>query len=123
MERKGSPDPVNREKVSTYQRIYQAVARIPEGRVSTYGRIARLAGGCTARMVGYALHRLPAERGDLPWHRVINAGGRISPRSDGDGAWIQRELLKAERISFGPLDAIDLSQYGWPDEPLEEDAS
>jgi len=107
---------VKRENASTYQRIYQIVARIPSGRVSTYGRIAKMTGGCTARMVGYALHRLPDERGDLPWHRVINAGGKISPRSDGDGAWIQRELLKAEGVDFDGRAKVDLERFGWPEE-------
>jgi methylated-DNA-protein-cysteine methyltransferase-like protein len=114
--RKGNSDPVKRENSQTYPRIYQTVARIPKGRVSTYGRIAQLAVGCTARMVGYALHRLPDERANLPWHRVVNAGGRISTRSDGDGAWIQRELLEAEGVEFDERSKIDLERFGWPEE-------
>jgi methylated-DNA-protein-cysteine methyltransferase-like protein len=104
------------DRSTSYDRIYQTVAQIPEGRVSTYGRIARLAGGCTARMVGYALHRLPEEKRDIPWHRVVNAGGGISPRSDGDGAWIQRELLEAEGVEFDGRGKIDLEKFGWPEE-------
>lgn len=107
---------MNPDRSKTYGRIYEAVAQIPEGRVSTYGRIAQLAGGCTARMVGYALHRLPDERGGIPWHRVINAGGTISPRSGGDGAWIQRELLAAEGVELDGRGKIDLERFGWPDE-------
>ena len=61
-------------------RIYAVVSRIPRGRVATYGQIARLAGiPGQARLVGYALHALPADK-SLPWQRVVNALGAISPR-------------------------------------------
>jgi len=63
----------------TFTTIYRVVARIPRGRVATYGQIARMAGfPGAARMVGWALGALPEERGapdDVPWHRVINAAG------------------------------------------------
>ena len=60
------------------QRVYAMVARIPPGQLATYGQIADLIGawGC-ARQVGWALRRLPLPS-DLPWHRVVNARGRIS---------------------------------------------
>ncbi|MDQ3283053.1 MAG: MGMT family protein, partial [Acidobacteriota bacterium] len=64
-----------------YERIWSVVRRIPRGRVATYGQIAELADlEGPARQVGYALHNLP-EPSDVPWHRVINARGEISPRS------------------------------------------
>ncbi|MEM7387659.1 MAG: MGMT family protein, partial [Verrucomicrobiota bacterium] len=64
-----------------YQSIYDMVTRIPEGKVATYGQIATLAGlPGHARQVGYALHRTPAHL-DLPWHRVVNAKGEVSDRS------------------------------------------
>ena len=86
-----------------YRKIYSVIRRIPEGRVATYGQIARLAGlGGHARMVGYALHALPSGS-DVPWHRVINARGMISLRSDGDFALIQRGLLEREGISVSGL--------------------
>ena len=67
--------------MSTYQRIYDVVRRIPAGRVATYGQVAALAGlPGHARQVGYALHALEDHSG-VPWQRVINAGGRVSPRS------------------------------------------
>ena len=65
---------------STYEKIYRWVRRIPRGRVATYGDIAERAGlEGHARQVGYALHALPAGQ-DIPWHRVVNAKGEISPR-------------------------------------------
>ena len=96
-----------------HRRIWKAVARIPRGRVSTYGRIAALAGlGSNARLVGYALHALPSES-EVPWHRVVNARGSIS-LPEGEGAWqLQRALLVAERVSFRD-GCIDLARYGWP---------
>ena len=96
-----------------YQLIWRVVREIPEGMVSTYGRIADLCGLFGhARLVGYALHNLP--RGsDVPWHRVINAQGKIS-LSDLDGlAERQRRLLRKEGIVF-LKDVVSLSKYGWP---------
>ena len=95
---------------SVYQRIYAEVRRIPRGRVSTYGGIARRLGGCSARQVGYAMAALP-EGSRVPWHRVINHKGEISLR---DGAARQRALLEAEGVKFSLRGRIDLSQIGWP---------
>lgn len=98
---------------SLYARIYAQVRRIPRGRVSTYGRIARLAGGCGARQVGYAMAALPMGSG-VPWQRVINYKGEISPRKHGDGAGSQRRCLEVEGICFTPQGRVDLKRYGWP---------
>jgi len=95
----------------SYRRIYRATKRIPKGRVATYGQIAELAGlGGHARQVGYALHALP-EDSEVPWHRVINAQGRIS-LGDIVGA-IQRQLLEAEGVTFGATGRVDLKRYRW----------
>ena len=65
-----------------------------------------------ARQVGYALHNLP-QRSDVPWHRVINARGEISPRSGGDSHELQRLLLAAEGVRFDARGRVDLKKYGW----------
>jgi methylated-DNA-protein-cysteine methyltransferase-like protein len=90
------------------------VARIPRGRVATYGQVARLAGlPGHARLVGYALSALP-EGSRLPWHRVVNAQGRISMRSTGSGMDVlQRLLLKRERVSFTRKGVISLPKLRW----------
>ncbi|HYU25501.1 MAG TPA: MGMT family protein [Thermoanaerobaculia bacterium] len=85
---------------SRWETIYRAVRRVPRGRVASYGQIAELAGlEGHARQVGYALHALPDGSG-VPWHRVINAKGEISPRSAGDSHELQRMLLDAEGVKF-----------------------
>lgn len=97
---------------SNYQRIWEVVAEIPYGKVATYGQIARIAGlGEQARQVGYALHSTPDDM-DIPWHRVINAQGRISFPKDSPSYKRQRELLEAEEIEF-ISGRLDLSVYRW----------
>ena len=93
-----------------WDRIYATVRKIPCGRVVTYGQVARLTGGCSARMVGYAMAGLEPDT-DVPWHRVINAKGEISPRA-GTGAERQLQRLLAEGIRFNKHGRIDFSRYG-----------
>ena len=82
----------------TYERIYAAVRKIRRGHVATYGQVASRAGlPGRARQVGYALHAL-RDGSTVPWHRVINAQGRISQRLH--GAVTQRILLEREGIRF-----------------------
>lgn len=107
-----SPKKADRPLDSLYARIYARVRRIPPGRVSTYGNIARLVGGCSARQVGYAMAALP-EGSRVPWQRVINAKGEISCRRHGSGANNQRARLLAEGIHFDSKGRIDLQRYGW----------
>lgn len=74
---------------------------VPAGRVVTYGQVARALGvDRGARAVGYALRALSEPEG-VPWWRVVNASGGISPRGAGFGAEIQREMLDAEGVVFG----------------------
>lgn len=90
-----------------YERVYEEVRRIPRGKVATYGQIARRLGAPRAsRAVGYALRRCP---GDVPWHRVVGAGGRISAH---DGALRQEQRLTAEGVTFA-FGRCDLDVYGW----------
>ena len=99
---------------SSYQRIYAAVRRIPRGRVSTYGAIARVAGlAGQARQVGYALSALPAGT-TVPWHRVINAQGRLSLERSASGAGItQRLRLVREGVVVDAAGRVSLEKFGW----------
>jgi methylated-DNA-protein-cysteine methyltransferase related protein len=99
--------------VSDADRILAAVMRIPRGRVSTYGEIATVAGlPRRARLVGTVLKQTPASR-DLPWFRVINAGGRISLPAGSDAYARQRNKLEREGVIFRG-DRVDMKRYGWP---------
>lgn len=97
-----------------WERIYAVVQRIPEGRVATYGQVAAEAGlPGHARLVGYALHAL-AEGSDVPWHRVINARGEVSPRSDpGPFEGFQRHLLEEEGVELDQRGRVDLRRFRW----------
>ena len=96
-----------------YRKIYAVVRRIPRGRVATYGQVAKLAGlPGHARQVGYALHALP-ESESVPWHRVVNAKGGVSPRSEPGWDGVQRQLLEREGIDFDAQGRIALREVQW----------
>lgn len=103
-------------------RVQALIARIPAGSVATYGQIAALAGHPRrARHVGQALAHTPPGR-PLPWHRVVNAQGRISAREgrgddphrhrDQPVEHLQQRLLEAEGVVFR-AGRIDLDTYRW----------
>jgi methylated-DNA-protein-cysteine methyltransferase-like protein len=95
-----------------YETIYRLVRQVPPGRVITYGQVAKIVGGCSAQMVGYAMAALQPGM-DVPWQRVINAKGRISPHGFGYGSAMQRQLLEEEGIIFQPDNSIDMDAYSW----------
>jgi methylated-DNA-protein-cysteine methyltransferase related protein len=97
----------------SYQEIYEVVRRIPPGRVATYGQVATLAGlPGHARQVGYALHALP-EHSAIPWHRVVNARGGISPRAVPGAELVQRQLLLREGVRLNSRGHVSLAQVRW----------
>lgn len=103
------------ESPNRNERVWRVVREIPAGRIATYGQIADLAGipgRSGARQVGYALAALDQDS-DIPWHRVINARGALSPRANPDAAQYQRLLLEAEGIGFDHRQLIDLERYRW----------
>jgi methylated-DNA-protein-cysteine methyltransferase related protein len=92
--------------------VLRAVGRIPAGRVSTYGQVAREAGlGRRARFVGQVLSRLPAGSA-VPWHRVLKADGRLAFPPDSEAYRRQRDRLEQEGVSFAAA-RINLDCYGW----------
>lgn len=93
-------------------RVWQAISSIPKGRVTTYGTIASLAGlPGRARWIGYLLRTIPKDT-RLPWHRIINASGKIAIRT-GTGVTLQKALLEEEGIVLNS-GRINLKKYGWP---------
>ena len=96
---------------SSHARILAVVRRIPRGRVATYGQVAALAGfPRQPRLGGYALRHTDDR---VPWHRVVNARGELSPRAESDSVHVQRARLKAEGVRFDDRGRIDLTRYGW----------
>lgn len=96
---------------SPSRRIYEAVKKIPKGRVATYGQVAELAGDRKmARAVGNALHKNPAPE-TIPCYRVVNAKGELAGEFAFGGAGAQAKLLEAEGVEV--IDGkVDLSKYG-----------
>ncbi|RLQ23696.1 methylated-DNA--[protein]-cysteine S-methyltransferase [Seongchinamella sediminis] len=93
------------------QRIWQVVALIPAGKVATYGDVAAQAGLARgARRVGRALKMLPGDT-RIPWHRVLNAQGRISLPAGSASQYTQRERLEAEGVLFKTNGAVDLRRF------------
>jgi len=90
--------------------VFSLVCRVPVGRVVTYGQVAGLLGAPrAARAVGHAMRRCP---GGVPWHRVINARGRISRRGNLGSMLSQRLLLEGEGVRF-VHGRVDLARHSW----------
>ncbi|HEY3064427.1 MAG TPA: methylated-DNA--[protein]-cysteine S-methyltransferase [Methylomirabilota bacterium] len=90
--------------------VYRLVRRVPPGSVVTYGQVAACLGAPRrARAVGHAMSRCPA---GVPWHRVVNARGGISPRARMDGMLTQRMRLLGEGVRFRH-GLVDLRRYRW----------
>ena len=99
-------------KSPLYQQIHELIRLIPSGKVATYGQIAEIVGGCTARTVGYAASTIPVDS-EIPWQRVINYKGKISSRNRVSVELLQQELLEGEGIQFDSLGKTNLKYYRW----------
>ena len=101
------------ESVLTHAMVFAVVRRIPRGRVATYGQVAALAGFPRhARQVGYALAALALDA-PVPWHRVVNAQGRVSQRTSGSGgAMVQCIRLEQEGVP-APGGRVSLARHQW----------
>lgn len=92
--------------------IIQVVHRIPAGTVATYGQVAELAGlPGAARLVGHTLKTLPADS-NLPWHRVLNASGKISLPHGSPAYQLQNERLCSEGVTM-VNGRVNLERYRW----------
>lgn len=93
--------------------VLALVARIPQGRLASYGQIALMAGfPRRPRQVGMVLKGLP-ESTELPWHRVVNARGYVPSRGRWWGARVQIARLRAEGVAVDELGNLDLDRYRW----------
>lgn len=92
------------------EKVYEIMARVPEGRVTTYGDVAGLAGHANAsRIVGGIAHYGPSE---LPWHRLVNRYGGLAAGFHG-GREIQQQLLEAEGITCTDFIVDDFKERRW----------
>jgi len=90
--------------------VISAIKQIPSGKVSSYGRIARIAGNSRgARQVSRILHTL-SKKHNLPWHRVISSTGKIVIQ-DEQNAILQKELLLNEGVQVSPQNTVDMKIY------------
>lgn len=97
------------------QVLWQVLAAIPCGRVSSYGRLAELAGlGRGARLVGRWLGQLPDDT-SLPWHRVLNSQGKLSLPADSPSGQEQYQRLTAEGVIIRHR-RVNMARFGWPDQ-------
>ncbi|MBI9013705.1 MAG: MGMT family protein [Clostridiales bacterium] len=102
------------------EQAIKVIVSVPAGTVLTYGRVALLAGSPgAARQVGWLLNSM-SEKYKLPWHRIINAQGKISLR-DPVSSYEQKMLLEDEGIEFINDDTISLKKYLWDVEFIEFD--
>ncbi len=110
--RKGSAG-VGARQAGFFARVYALVARIPRGRVATYGQIARMLGAPrAARIVGWAMHGNP-HGSRVPCHRVIQQGGTCSPNFRAGDPGAQRCLLEREGVRFLPDGRVDFEAHQW----------
>ena len=99
--------------MNTFEKIYEQVRKIPEGKVASYGQIALLAGNPRwSRVVGYALHNNP-EPGIIPCHRVVKKDGSLTPAFAFGGENVQRDLLLSEGVIFIDEHTVDMEKCHW----------
>jgi len=102
---RGSADPA-----PPFKRVQALVKRIPRGKVATYGQLSQLVDRrLTPVGIGWAIRAAGAD--EIPWQRVVNGQGQIS--TDNQHPGLQRAMLEAEGVKFGPDGSIDLARYGW----------
>ena len=99
--------------MNTFEKIYEQVKKIPEGKVATYGQIAMLAGNPRwSQVVGYALHVNP-QPGVIPCHRVVRKDGRLASGFAFGGENVQRDLLLSEGVEFIDNVTVDMKKSLW----------
>ena len=92
-----------------FEQVYDLVKKVPKGKVVTYGQVSEQIISCTPRVVGYAMAAV--EDPGIPWQRVINSKGEVSPRVWGDGSVTQQEILISEGVQFNQKGKVDLKKF------------
>ncbi len=100
------------KKNDFFDKVFEVVAKIPYGKVTTYGAIAEVCGvKSAARTVGWALNG--ASESGLPCHRVVNRFGALSGKVHFGSPTLMHELLESEGIEFDDDDCVDMKKYFW----------
>lgn len=109
------------EESRLYDRIYDLVRQVPAGKVVSYGQVAKIVGGCSARMVGYAMSALKSSKSinDVPWQRVINSQGKCSVFGDSIGNSLQMQYLQSEGIEFDVEGRVFQPSQWWIERPFK----
>lgn len=97
---------------NTFTAVYKAVQKVPQGKVTTYGEIAKYIGIRNSRIIGYALHANP-DQNNTPCHRVVTKDGELAKGYAFGGAEIQKQILESEGIKF-TTNSVDLNKYFYP---------
>lgn len=110
---------MNKSEPSFYEKVYQVVRLIPEGRVTSYGAIAKYLGtGMSARMVGWAMNAAFGK--DVPAHRVLNRNGQLTGKHHFPPESPMQDLLEAEGIEVKEDQVLAWKQLFWDPEILNE---
>lgn len=106
-------DSNKRSRGGFFEKVYDVVRKIPEGKVATYGQLAAMIGEPRkAKIVGWALHSNPY-KGEVPCHRVVNRHGNLSGSFAFGGSDIQRQLLEKEGVEFDSEGKVVLERFLW----------
>lgn len=108
-----------KNKDDFFDRVYKVVAKIPYGKVATYGDIAEACGiRSAARTVGWALNG--AKESGLPCHRVVNRFGALTGRLHFGDNEIMEDLLRSEGVEFDKDGFVILDKFIWKPKPLKK---
>jgi len=99
------------ESMNTFDKVYDLVALVPKGKVTTYGALAEYI-GIDPRVVGFALHANNDPK-NIPCHRVINSKGKISAGFAFGGPNTQKKMLEKEGIEFDRNKTVNLNKFGY----------
>ena len=103
-----------------FQKVHEVVKLIPEGRVTSYGAIAKYLGSArSSRMVGWAVSNLKYSEGYIPAHRVLNRNGMLTGKAAFSGENLMQELLESEGVKVENDRVVDFKKHFW--DPFELD--
>jgi len=105
--------------LSFFEKVYEVTKKIPAGRVTSYGAIARYLGAPgAARMVGWALNNSHARSEFIPAHRVVNRNGLLTGKNHFSGSTVMQDLLASENVEVKNDKVLHFNELFW--DPVKE---